>query len=215
MGSIYAFFASLLPLREVFRSTNKLEDFPFDDALLACRNRGSFPDLILRLEPESEDYLGGELIELKDSQNYSVASFNSTIPSGKKNLADIVSGPSSLIYQQLARSGEEPFKHPIREVFYLIRGRKRGNVKICLVHGSFFETVNLHELIQKAFEQVLQEGISGQQAHIGGDIQDQLIRLLSRQSYFRKTRDVPNASVKLRFRVMTEVKKEGNILTRI
>lgn len=158
MSSIYTFFASLLPLREVFRSINQLEDFPFDEALLACRNRGSFPDLILRIEPESEDYLGGELIELKDSRNYSVASFNSTIPSGKKNLADIVSSPSSLIYQQLANSGEEPFEHPIREVFCLIRGRKQGKVKLLLSSpfqwnvsdfpnpdlGMFFDICNLH-----------------------------------------------------------------------
>ncbi len=72
MTSIYSFFASLLALRQEFRSLPKLEDFPFDKTLLACRNRGSFPDLILRLEQEGDKYFGGELIELKDSRSYCV-----------------------------------------------------------------------------------------------------------------------------------------------
>lgn len=212
MSSIYSFFASLLPLRGTFRTLNKLEDFPFDESLLACRNQGSFPDLILRTDPHSEDYIGGELIELKDSRSYSVASFNSTIPSGRKNLLDLITSPHSRIYQQLIQNGEDPYQHPNREVFYLIRGRKQEHVKVCLVHGSFFETVDIHTLIQNAFAQVIQDGVSDQQPEIDSASREQLVRLLSQQSYFRKTRDVPNASVKLRFRVMTEVKKEGNIL---
>jgi len=44
-----------------------------------------------------------------------------------------------------------------RDVFYLIRGRKKGNVKIALIHGSFFETVTADKLISHSFEQVLEE----------------------------------------------------------
>ncbi|PWH12952.1 MAG: hypothetical protein DDG59_14930 [Anaerolineae bacterium] len=96
--------------------------------------------------------------------------------------------------------------------YYLIRGRRQGNVKVCLVHGSFFETVTVMELIQNAFSQVIQNGMNASEPEIDTEIKDRLIRLLSHQAYFRKSRDVPQASVKLRFRVMTEVKKEGNLL---
>ncbi len=52
--------------------------------------------------------------------------------------------------------------------------------------------------------------------HLGIDVEqnlkDLLISIFSEQESFSKVRNVDKASVKLRFRVMTEVKAEGNIL---
>ncbi len=49
---------------------------------------------------------------------------------------------------------------------------------------------------------------------IGDDIRNLLIDIFSKQENFSKVRNVDKASVKLRFRIMTEVKAEGNILNR-
>ena len=83
--SIYHFFADLCQKKEEFLSKNKLESFPFDKQMLSCINKGVFPDLAIKLNNNNEQFSGGELIELKDSKTYSIASFNSTIPTGKKD----------------------------------------------------------------------------------------------------------------------------------
>ena len=62
----------------------KLEDFPFDENLFSYRNRGTFPDMAVRLNKNKDIFTGGELIYLKDSKSYTVLSFNSTIPTGKR-----------------------------------------------------------------------------------------------------------------------------------
>ena len=102
---------------------------------------------------------------------------------------------------------------PMREVYYLLRGKdpKTRNTKICLVHGSFFETVKVEELIQKAFGQVLDERLEAEDYAISSELHDLMLRIFSTQESFSKVRHVENASVKLRFRIMTEVKKEGNV----
>ena len=80
MYSIYHFFKTLVENKEQFINIPKLEDFPFDNNLLSCRNKGQFPDMAIRISPKNELFTGGELIELKDSYSYTVSSFNSTIP---------------------------------------------------------------------------------------------------------------------------------------
>ncbi|MCH8068518.1 MAG: hypothetical protein IID16_04495 [Candidatus Marinimicrobia bacterium] len=59
-------------------------DYPFDEQLLSCKNKGVFPDLARRVNTEKRTFTGGELIKLKDSKSYTVSSFNSTIPTGKR-----------------------------------------------------------------------------------------------------------------------------------
>lgn len=86
MHSIYHFYKSLIENKKHFLTENKLEDFPFNENLLSCRNKGTFPDMAIRLNTSREIFTGGELIELKDSNSYTVAPFNSTIPSGKKEM---------------------------------------------------------------------------------------------------------------------------------
>ena len=52
--------------------------------MLSCINKGKFPDLAIKLN-RGDPQTGGELIELKDSKNYAVASFK-TIPTGEKDM---------------------------------------------------------------------------------------------------------------------------------
>jgi len=212
MNSIYHFFKSLLAEKQRFQEINLLEDFPFDGNLLSCKNAGQFPDMAIKLNEDNPLFTGGELIELKDNKGYGVSSFNSTIPTGKKEIAKIIKAESGLIRQQMMGAGDDIHSLPLREVFYLIRGRKKNQIKVALVHGSFFETVKSDELISKSFSQVLEERLQHTQIEVNQEMKDLLTSIFSEQQSFSKVRNVDKASVKLRFRVMTEVKAEGNIL---
>jgi hypothetical protein len=109
-------------------------------------------------------------------------------------------------------AGDDIDSLPIREVFYLIRGRNKNNTKVTLVHGNFFETVKSNTLISQSFEQVLKERLQEKGITIESDMKELLVDIFSEQESFSKVRNVDKASVKLRFRIMTEVKAEGNIL---
>ena len=210
MHSIYHFWGHLIHNRALFSEVPNLSDFGFDQGMLSCVNKGVFPDLAIKLNKTPSSFTGGELIELKDSKSYNVASFNSTVPSGKKNIRKIISSERGTIFLQMQSAGDDVFSLEEREVYYLIRGRKKGNQKICLVHGSFFETIAIKELIQKSFSQVLDEKLVD--SDIPQDVKEALGSIFSEQEIFSKVRSVENASVKSRFRVLTEVKPEGNIL---
>ena len=210
--SIYHFFYSLVQQKKLFKSVKKLDDFPFDRELLSCRNKGLFPDLAIRLNKDRQIFTGGELIELKDSNSYTVASFNSTIPSGSKKIEEIITGENSIIKKQMEAVGNDIFSLPLRDVFYLVRGRKKQYTKICLVSGSFFETISVVNLIGQSFNQVLEEGLKDGRKEISDELRHVLISVLSQQPSFNRVRNVEKSSVKLRFRIMTEVKAEGNIL---
>lgn len=212
MNSIFHFFKSISDQSSVLKSIDKLEDFPFPAEMISCANKGQFPDLALKLNKDSSIFPGGELIELKDSDSYSVSSFNSTIPTGKKNISQIISGETSKIKKQMEEAGDDINSLPIREVYYLIRGKKNDNVKTVLVHGSFFETVTYNDLIGKSFGQVFEEMLEQSGLKVSDEIKALLSQVKSEQDNFSKVRDVEKSSVKLRFRIMTEVKAEGNIL---
>jgi hypothetical protein len=62
-------------------------------------NKGQFPDMAIRISPKNELFTGGELIELKDSDTYTVSSFNSTIPTRKKEISKLIKGENSIIKQ--------------------------------------------------------------------------------------------------------------------
>ena len=137
--SIYHFFRSLVDQKSQFWEIPKLEDFPFDKNLLSCRNLGQFPDIAIRISPVNQLFTGGELIELKDSDSYTVSSFNSTIPAGRKEIEKIFKGENSVIKQQMEQLGDDIFSLPKREVYYLVRGKnkKKSAQKIALIHGNF------------------------------------------------------------------------------
>ncbi|MBI5196223.1 MAG: hypothetical protein HZA10_07865 [Nitrospirae bacterium] len=219
MYSIYHFFKSLLDKKHFFTQVKKLEDFPFKKGLLSCKNVGKFPDMAIRINKSSDMFTGGELIELKDSGSYTVSSFNSTIPTGKKEISKIITGDNSNTKLQMEHAGNNIYSLPERDVFYLVRGRKKSRkkkdkiqTKVCLVCGDFFETIRVDDLISQSFSQVLQERLQESNTEISDELRVMLLSIFSQQENFSKVRTVDNASVKLRFRIMTEVKAEGNIL---
>lgn len=212
MYSIYHFFYFLVQQRHLFNKVKRLIKFPFDRKLLSCKNEGIFPDLAIRINKDRKIFTGGELIELKDSDSYTVSSFNSTIPSRSKNIRDIITGENSIIKQQMEKAGNDIFSLPVRDVYYLVRGRKGGHTKVCLVYGSFFETISIDNLISQSFSQVLDERLKESGEEISEEFKRTLLSIFSQQANFSKVRNVEKASVKLRFRIMTEVKAEGNIL---
>jgi hypothetical protein len=212
MTSVYHLFHDLVDKKKFFLTVKNLEDFPFDEKLLSCRNKGTFPDLAIRLNKDRSKFSGGELIELKDSASYTISSFNSTIPTRKKNLADLIGGEHTSVRKQMEDAGDEVDSMHIRDVFYLVRGRKKKNIKVCLVYGSFFETITVEQLISESFSQVLDERLRESSTEITPAFRQTLLRVFSQQENFSKVRSVEKASVRLRFRIMTEVNAQGNIL---
>ncbi len=210
MYSIYHLFKNLDEQKQVFPDLQKLENFPFREELFSCKNKGIFPDFAIKVNPPNDVFSGGELIELKDSKSYTIASFNSTIPTGKKDITELLKGKNNQMRKQMLACGDDIERLPQREVFYLIRGKKRGKVKVALVHGSFFETVHPQDLIGQSFIQAFKEKSGVKE--LPPNVESLLLRLFSEQDAFNKVRSVNNASVKLRFRIMTEVAPEGNIL---
>ena len=211
--SIYHFFAHLCQKKEELYSVEKLDSFPFDTQMLSCVNTGIFPDLAIKLNRGNLQFTGGELIELKDStKGYSVASFNSTIPTGEKDIQKLTTGTTNTIRTQMQEAGNDIFSLPTRQVFYLIRGRKQVNVKACLTHGKFFETVPVSKLISESFSQALEERLDELGESLSVQMRQKLLDLFSEQQTFSRVRNVDDASVRLRFRIMTEVKAGANIL---
>ena len=211
--SIYHFFADLCQKKHEFLSEKKLESFPFDDQMLSCVGDGKFPDLAIKLNNDGAHFTGGELIELKDSKKgYSVASFNSTIPTGEKDIRRLTEGKTNTIRTQMQEAGNNILSLPIRQVFYLVRGRRQSDVKACLVHGKFFETIPVSTLISESFGQALEERLNQLEESLSPPLKQKLLDIFSEQEIFSKTRDIDEASVRLRFRIMTGVKAEANIL---
>lgn len=212
MYSIFHFFKSLVSKKQIFKENTLLENFPYDETMLSCKNVGQFPDLAIKISIKNPLFTGGELLELKDSDSYKVSSFNSTIPTRKKEIKKIIKGEKSQIKQQMEAAGDDIYSLPMRDVFYLVRGKKKGKQKICLVDGSFFETVNTNQLISESFSQVLEERLSQRGEELTDEMKALFVSMFSEQENFSKVRNVDKASIKLRFRIMTEVKAEGNIL---
>ncbi len=210
MYSIFNFWKGLVQNKTKFSKTASLDEFPFSQDMLSCKNKGVFPDLAIKINKDDARFTGGELIELKDSRTYNVASFNSTIPVGKKNIRDIIPSENSVVFKQMRKAGDDVYSLEEREVYYLVRGRKRGVQKICLIHGSFFETVKVDDLIRDSFAQVLDEELTD--SNISEEVRNKLKSIFSNQKNFSRVRNVEKASVRLRFRVMSEAKPEGNIL---
>ena len=187
-------------------------DFPFNHAMFSYSRRGKgFPTFSIKLNQNKSILTGGEFIKLKTRNKYSISPFKSSIPVGKVKVKTITGNlQRNTIQRHMEKSGDDVFSLQERDVYYLVRGRKGKHQKICLVHGSFFETINTKELISRSFGQVLEESLVG--TRVSDELKEQLGRLFSEQEDFSRVRNVEKASVKLRFRITTEVKPEGNIL---
>jgi len=214
--SIYHFFADLVDKSAQLIEPIAFEEFPFEESLLACRNSGVFPDLAIRVNRDRSVFTGGELVELKSSNSYAVSSFNSTIPTGEKNILKLLKSETSNTRRQMQQAGDDIEALPVRQVYYLVRGRKKiravERCKVCLVHGSFFETVPASTLVASSFEQAMSERLAELGEELSDEVRRKLLVLFSEQETFSRTRSVQKASVRLRFRVMTEVMAQANIL---
>ena len=203
MTSIYHFFKFLVDNRHKLGDISNLEDLEFDHNFISSRNKGVFPDLAIKIS--ADDLQGGEFVEIKDSKSYNIASFNSTIPTGKKDIQDIVNVNPS-IKKQMSQAGNNIDSIPSRDVYYLIRGKKSNHTKIVLVHGSFFETIPVKDLISCAFADILKD------VNLDDKDIERLAKLFSSQKLFSRVRHVKKAAIKIRFRVMSEVKIRANLL---
>jgi hypothetical protein len=211
MASIYEFWKALIYKKRLLRVAAQLGDFPYDVGILSYVKIGrGFPNFALKINKTNSAFTGGELIKIKDRNDYLISPFKSTVPTGKKNIRDIITSEDSSILHKMREAGDDVFSLEERDVYYLVRGQKKGHQKICLTHGSFFETLPADELVRQSFGQVLDEELSG--GDIPEDVKLALKSLFSRQKNFSRVRNVGKASVKLRFRIMTEVKPQGNIL---
>lgn len=207
-SSIFHFFARIMEHRGYLSEAKHLEEFEFPQYMIAARSKGTFPDIVLRTN-SSEQYLGGELIEIKSSQTYAIASFNSTFPTETKAVDQLAKN----VLKQMSEAGEDPQTLVNRKVYYLLFGRNLNarpapHSKMCLVSGAFFETMSTLNLIASAFRQVAGESVSGEIS-----IPDELFEKFDNHKAFAKTRKVEGASVKVRFRLMMEAVPEVNLFS--
>lgn len=214
--SIYHFFVHLLTNKDRLLDQTSLQNlFTSEHSFISCSRTNLFPDLVLRRNVGNDVLTGGEFVELKDGLSYTVTSFNSTIPTGEKKVAEWIE-PTSACYKRMRKiDDDDPYHLPVRQVYYLVRGRRKDGThpRVCLVHGSFFATISPQELIKRAFAEILKEGIRRSTQALDLNTIEILLETISFEQYdFSQVRRVEGASVNPRFRIMTEINSGGNIL---
>jgi len=216
-ASAYHLFEDLYQRRgNLAKQSIKADKLALKDSLIACTGgRGQFPDMVLRVNDGDGDFSGGELIEIKDAAaGYSIAPFNSTIPTSVKRIDEVAKAGGAL-YRKLQAADGDPARRPLREVYYLIRGLKNGRAKVCLVHGLFFETVPVAENIKGAIAQAIAAAARAS----GGPDDDAIQRAANtvaalnwKQEHLSKTRITEGASVGIRYRAMAGAVADANLL---
>ena len=179
-----------------------------------------FPDFLFKVKKQAEGYIGGSLMELKDSKGGNIASFNSTIPTEYKSLEeiDIINGNN--LVSKIARvldgklaQDESHFKFE-RRCFYLIRTHKESKkVKVSIVDGSFFETVPKEHLFYQTFLYILRAHLEKKKIKISQQTLKEVEKALScvtDQTIIASSKIIEKASVRPRLRIMAEVHPEGN-----
>ena len=97
--------------------------------MLSCVGDGKFPDLAIKLNNDDAHFTGGELIELKDSKKgviQSLPSFNSTIPTGEKDIRKLTEGKTNTIRTQMEEAGNNILSLPIFAKFSIWFGGEDG-----------------------------------------------------------------------------------------
>ncbi len=211
-SSIYHFFAELLTYRGHLVQQRNLEEYEkFPDSLIAARSfrNNTFPDLVLRNDADY-DPPGGELIELKTSRAFSIPPFNSTPPSAKKSMGSL----SKKLRLELQSSGETFELSDMRDVYYLLVGRKDAKpsplTKVCLVHGSFFDTLPLREVLLQAGNRVFCNASGARNIDLREVFEDESAEEIRKR--FNATRTVTGAGFKVRFRTMYGASDEVNLM---
>lgn len=179
-----------------------------------------FPDFLFKAKKTGEKYVGGSLIELKDSKGGSIASFNSTVPTKYKSLEeiDVINGNNLVSRIAAVKDGKlarnKQYSRFERRCFYLIRTHKGSEkVKISIVDGSFFETVPKEHLFYQMFLNVLRKHLEKNQVKISEETIKKVEEALSHvtdQTIIASSQMIEKASVKPRLRIMAEVHPEGN-----
>ncbi len=155
MYNIYHFFATLIEERAQLQGATQLLDYPFASAPLSYHSRCGFPSLILRMHARAYEP-GGEWVAILDSNTYNVPAFQSHIPVNAMSIDMLGHAKATSVRKSMLAAGEVPHWIRMREVYYLLRGRNRGNTKICLVHGSFFQSMKPRAVLQEALSQALE-----------------------------------------------------------
>lgn len=177
------------------------------------KDSGAYPDFIPSLN-DTRILGDGAVLELKDSVGQQIASFNSTIPTRFKSLQEIRQitksnlAVNSTILSDLPHSLKSDYLGRDRNCFYLVRTNAKHSTafRISVVEGSFFETIPKKKLLGAVWSQILTS------AGFTEIDQARLIEPLSQleQQDIAQSRTIENASVKPRFRIMTEAHSEGN-----
>lgn len=214
-SSIYHFFSDLEKNKRIFNQVRRLEDFPFDPALLSYRNPNVFPGIAIRLNnsPNRRDFTGGELVETLDSRGYTLPAFNHVSPSGKKDIAGVIAGKNGQILKEMEAAGDQVFSLPVRDTFYLLRGSKAGQMKVCLVHGSFLESFRASgEFMRKTYYRMLKRKIVEGNLNVAEDTKGKLLEIFSDPQRFHRLQKIPLLSMKLRLHIVMESRKLSNIM---
>ncbi len=171
------------------------------------KDSGVFPDFVIAYEVPGNCWKGA-LIELKDSKQGSIASFNSTLPSAEKDvkrLSDIVRESVRRYDFPLSDKQEYAWK---RKCFYLVRtwASQEEKVRISLVQGTFFETLPNQDLLRQLWLQLLCG--AGLTTEASKHVLDALASL--EREDIAVSRHIEKASIKPRLRIMTEVEADAN-----
>lgn len=186
---------------------------------LLYSNSWQFPDFLFKVKKHKGNYIGGSVMELKDSKGGNIASFNSTIPTKYKTLEEIDVINGNNLVSRIARVmdvelADENYSSFERRCFYLIRTHKGSDkVKLSIVDGSFFETVPKEHLFYQMFMNVLRAHLEKKKIKISPETLDKVEQTLSYitdQTLIAGSQIIERASVKPRLRIMAEVHPEGN-----
>ncbi|MDE0041039.1 MAG: hypothetical protein OXT74_03320 [Candidatus Poribacteria bacterium] len=169
------------------------------------------PNLVIKRNDGVTLFGGGELVVLKDSKSYSVISFDSMVPKGEMDVRNVTEWTESVCPTQVHEEGNEVPSFHVKQVFYLIRGRKNSNVKVCLSHGHFFETIPVSTLISESVGHVLEKQLN-EYGESSTSIKETLATLFSEPQTFNRARTTEGASVNMSFQISAEVKAGANLL---
>jgi len=200
---ILELFAGLTDETRGFVEFNgNIEDYGFDDELVAHRSKRSFPDMILR---------SGAMVEVKDSKSSTVTSFNSTYPSGEKSVVDLekITGQTKRsIRESLEEAEDDPSFEEKRDVYYLVRTNRNDNPTVSFVHGSYFGDSE-----SSAIAETLGDVLREIRPDVDEDRYDALLAIIEDEEYvrnhFSRTRKT-STGVKIRYRIMYEVDNDLN-----
>lgn len=181
---------------------DNIEDYEFNDELVAHRSKQSFPDMILR---------SGAMIEVKDSEKPRVSSFNSTYPSGKKSVVDLekITGQTKRsIRESLEDAEDDPSFDHKRDIYYLVRTHRNGSPTASFVHGTYFGDSEA-----SAISETLGDVLKEIRPDVDEDRYDTLLNIIDEEKYIRnhfsRTRKT-STGVKIRYRIMYEVDNDLN-----